>query len=126
MSTSILAVFFRTACKSTTASNEGSRPIVCLVKIDWHYQTSPLSLCLISNQTSQKNSDFSLKTTTETCKQQSQLDIFTLCAMILGRPWGRLFQFQQLLFFFEINVNNQATMLTNRTRYLKTHQKLEI
>ena len=44
MSTSILAVFFRTACKSTTASNEGrSRPIVCLVKIDWHYQTSPLS-----------------------------------------------------------------------------------
>ena len=43
MSTSILAVFFRTACKSTTASNEGSRPRVCLVKIDWHYQTSPLS-----------------------------------------------------------------------------------
>ena len=33
MSTSILAVFFRTACKSTAASNEGSRPIVCLVKI---------------------------------------------------------------------------------------------
>ena len=43
MSTSILAVFFRTACKSTTASNERSRPRVCLVKIDWHYQTSPLS-----------------------------------------------------------------------------------
>ena len=43
MSTSILAVFFRTACKSTAASNEGSRPRVCLVKIDWHYQTSPLS-----------------------------------------------------------------------------------
>ena len=43
MSTSILAVFFRTACKSTTASNERSRPRVCLVKIDWHYQTSLLS-----------------------------------------------------------------------------------
>ena len=44
MSTSILAVFFRTACKSTAASNQGrSQPRVCLVKIDWHYQTSPLS-----------------------------------------------------------------------------------